>query len=142
MSEAPDYSALVAQAERAVSGVKDPELKRIAFQKVLDELLTGGGAARAANGKGSAKTNRRPAAKSAKKKTTGPKAYIMEMVEDDFFKKPKPMGEVRDELGNRGHHIPLTSLSGPLQGLCREKILRRQKAVGSGKKKTFVYSNH
>ena len=39
MTTTPDYSELVAQAEKAVSGVKDPELKRIAFQKVLDDLL-------------------------------------------------------------------------------------------------------
>ncbi len=33
------YAALVAQAERAVASVKDPSLKQIAFQKVLDDLL-------------------------------------------------------------------------------------------------------
>jgi hypothetical protein len=34
-----DYAALILQAEKAVAGVKDPDLKRIAFQKILDELL-------------------------------------------------------------------------------------------------------
>ena len=43
MAKAPDYSSLVADAEKAVQSVKDPELKRIAFQKVLDDLLGGGG---------------------------------------------------------------------------------------------------
>ena len=33
------YAALVAQAEKAVASVKDPSLKQIAFQKVLDDLL-------------------------------------------------------------------------------------------------------
>ena len=32
-------STFVAQAENAVKGLKDPELKRIAFQKVLDDLI-------------------------------------------------------------------------------------------------------
>jgi hypothetical protein len=36
-----DYSALVSQAEKAVSGVKDAELRRIAFQKILENLLGG-----------------------------------------------------------------------------------------------------
>jgi hypothetical protein len=111
VSEATDYAALVAQAEKAVSAVKDPELRRIAFQKVLDELLAGGG--------------------SANEKTK--RASV---------KKQKALGEVKDELANRGHHIPLTSLSGPLQTLCKEKVLRRQKASGPRGKKTFAYSNY
>jgi hypothetical protein len=35
----------VAEAEEAVRSVKDPELKRIAFQRVLEELLGGACAA-------------------------------------------------------------------------------------------------
>jgi hypothetical protein len=38
MNERPGYAELVAQAEKAVAGVADPELKRLAFQKVLDDL--------------------------------------------------------------------------------------------------------
>jgi hypothetical protein len=34
-----DYSEVVAQAEKAVASVKDPDLKKIAFQKILDDLL-------------------------------------------------------------------------------------------------------
>ena len=33
------YSELVAQAERAVAGVKDAELRRVAFERVLNDLL-------------------------------------------------------------------------------------------------------
>ncbi|MGJ5175941.1 hypothetical protein ACQR16_17200 [Bradyrhizobium oligotrophicum] len=142
MSGAPDFAALVAQAEKAVAGVKDPELKRIAFQKVLDELLAGGGSSTPSSRRTQApRTGHRPTSKGAKA-ATGPKAYILEMVEDAFFKKQKTMGEVKDELENRGHHIPRTSLSGPLQALCKEKVLRRQKTGGSGSKKTFAYSNY
>jgi hypothetical protein len=42
MAKAPNYAELVAEAERSVQGVKDPELRRIAFQKVLEQLLGGG----------------------------------------------------------------------------------------------------
>jgi hypothetical protein len=42
------------------------------------------------------------------------------MVDDGFFKKPKTISEVKAELENRGHHIPLTSLSGPMQALSEE----------------------
>jgi len=40
MKAADKYAALVAQAEKAVASVKDPSLKQIAFQKVLDDLLS------------------------------------------------------------------------------------------------------
>src|SRR6266511_454869 len=96
-----NYSQAVEEAERAVQGVKDPELKRIAFQKVLEELLGGGSS--------------RDRGRGQKKARSGPMKYLREMVDDDFFKKPKAITDVKVELENRGHHIPLTSLSGPLQ---------------------------
>ena len=34
------YAELVSQAELAVSSVKDPELKRVAFEKILDDLFS------------------------------------------------------------------------------------------------------
>jgi hypothetical protein len=38
MSAKSDYADLVAQAERAVVAVKDPELRRAAFERVLEDL--------------------------------------------------------------------------------------------------------
>jgi hypothetical protein len=63
------------------------------------------------------------------------------MKADGFFKKPKTIAEVKAELENRGHHIPMSSLSGPLQKLCQRKILRRQKAKTAENKQAFIYSN-
>jgi hypothetical protein len=77
-------------------------------------------------------------AKSAKQKR-GPKAYVEELIEEGFFKTPKTLAAVRAELGNRGHHIPITSLSGPMISLCQERQLRRQKAK-DGKKEIYTYS--
>src|SRR5262249_48229859 len=72
----------------------------------------------------------------------GPKAYLEELFEDDFFKKPRTIAEVKAELANRGHHIALTSLSKPLQTLTQERQLRRQKAATNGKgTRTYAYSN-
>jgi hypothetical protein len=142
MASPPDYAAFVAQAENAVKGLKDPELKRIAFQKVLDDLI--GASDRPPQstsvrvGK-SKKTAKAPKEKSATK--GGPRAYIRELVEEDFFKKPKTISDVKVELENRGHHIPMTSLSGPMQQLCRLRELRRKRTEEPGAKKTFVYSN-
>jgi hypothetical protein len=139
MTTRADYPELVAQAEKAVAGVKDPELRRIAFQKILDDLL-GGSTAPAAKHKTTTKRRAPAGDKSKRTARGGPQAYVEELVAEDFFKKPKTIAHVKAELENRGHHIPLTSLSGPLQKLCQRKKLRRQR-VTSGKKQTFAYSH-
>jgi hypothetical protein len=139
VSKAKAYTDLVAQAESAVGGVKDPELRRVAFERVLDDLLSTGS-------KTAPEPKRRAAVKSAagpvaKGNRGGPQAYIQELIDEGFFEKPKTISGVKVELENRGRHIPLTSLSGPLQKLCQKKRLRRQRLEGKGKKKTFAYSN-
>ena len=140
MAAKSDYGELVSQAERAVSSVKDPELKRAAFEKVLEDLL-----ANRAQSDGPVRAAKRPAKaqKSAhsSKPRGGPQAYVEEMVEDGFFKKPKTLAQVKAELENRGHHIPTTSLSGPLQKLCQRRMLRRHRTNTEGAKQTFNYSN-
>jgi len=132
------YAELVAQAENAVSSVKDAELKRVAFERVLNDLLEsrGDSAVQRKTSRSPKRTKESQTATKTKKKG-GPQAYVEEMIEDGFFKKPKTISVVKAELENRGHHIPLTSLSGPMQKLCQRKMLRRQKADG----KTFSYSN-
>ena len=138
------YAELVSQAEAAVSGVKDAELRRVAFEKILNDLLSGGRADRddtvAAEKKTSSGQKRKPSTSARTAPRGGPLAYVSEMIDDGFFKKVKTMGEVKAELENRGHHIPFTSLSGPLQRLCQNRTLRRQK-MDRGGKKTFGYSN-
>ena len=135
-----DYSELVAQAEKAVEGVKDPELKRIAFQKVLEDLLSLAT---------TPDTRQPPAPKKQAEERPRPKrtaragtqTYLSELVEEGFFRKPKTITNVKAELENRGHHIAMTSLSGPLQRLCQRRVLRRQRLKTTGKKQTFAYSN-
>jgi hypothetical protein len=139
MATRADYPELVAQAEKAVAGVKDPELRRIAFQKILDDLL-GGSATPAAKHGLAAKKRSLPGERAKRAARGGPQAYVEELVAEGFFKKLKTIANVKAELENRGHHIPLTSLSGPLQKLCQRRTLRRQR-IKSGKKQTFAYSH-
>lgn len=143
-----NYENLVKQAEQAVAPVKDPELRRIAFEKILDALLgvpethrdTRTVSRRRKAGVAGAKEP--VETRKARKKRAGTAAYIEELIDEDFFAKPKTIAAVKAELANRGHHIPLTSLSGPLQGLCQRKRLRREKSQSAdGGKKAFAYSN-
>jgi hypothetical protein len=141
MSTGKDYAKLVDQANKAVSSVKDAELKRIAFQKILEDLMSQDDQLQ--REKPPVKTEK--SAKSTKggaKKASGLQAYIDELIVEGFFKKQKTISQVKAELENRGHHIPMTSMSGPMQRLCQRRILRRQKIKGDGKQKqTFGYSN-
>lgn len=130
-----DYAQAIAKAEKAVSTTKDPELKKIAFQKVLEDLLASPTSTKNENISSGKRSS--TAAKAAVRQAGkgGPKAYVSEFIEDGFFKKPKSISEIRTALAEAGHHIPVTSLSGPLQKLCQEKRLRRQKKEG-----TYTYS--
>ena len=107
MSSDKGYAELVAQAEQAVAGVKDAELRRVAFERVLDDLLSGKrglpeGATKSA--KGAPLPERRPVVGSKSGKApraitrSGPRAYIGELVSDDFFKKQKTISEVKTVL--------------------------------------------
>ncbi len=140
----PDYAGIVAEAEKAVAAVKDPELKLAAFGKVLDTLLasTAEQAADDGNDDSPVENNKKATQKTGKDKpqrVSGTIRYITELVDDSFFKTQRTIGAVKTELGNRGHHIPLTNLSGPLQRLCQKKVLRREKKT-EGKKTVFAYS--
>lgn len=134
------FADIAVAAEQSVAGVKDPELRRIAYQKILESLLDGQRdegkpADRPASGR------RRQPADDTHTKRRGPSAYIEELIDEGFFKKPKTIANVKAELENRGHHIPITSMSGPLQKLCQRKFLRRARAKGATNKQQYSYSN-
>jgi hypothetical protein len=142
MSAELDYAEIVKQAEEAVASINDGELKGIAFAKILDTLLAQPGPVKhSAVIKGNPKAKpKQDTAREAPKKKGGPKGYVEELIHDSFFKTPKTLSAIRAELGNRGHHIPVTSLSNPMMMLCQERRLRRQKAT-DGSKQVFTYSN-
>src|SRR5437762_2988639 len=110
MARRADYAELVEQAEKAVASVNDPELKRAAFEKILEDLLAKHGErakpAEARQKRGAGRSHEKMASRTRR----GPQQYLTELVDDGFFKKPKTIAEVKAELENRGHHIPLSSL--------------------------------
>lgn len=143
-SSSSSYAEMVAEAEAAVQSVKDPELRRVAFEKILESLLGRGSASspKKASKKTSKKTAKKATAKSAPR-GKGPKARLLELIDDGFFDEQRTLADVKAELADRGFHIPVTSLSSPLMRLTRDKKLRRQKQStgGKGAKATYAYSN-
>jgi hypothetical protein len=135
---AEEIARLVEKAEAAVKAIHNPELQKVAFSKVLDSML-GPAAPTPAATNATSRTKSQPATP-RKRSKSGPSAYLEELHADGFFQRPVGLGDVRQELRNRGHHIPVTTLSGPMQTLCKRKVLRRQKSLVNGKE-AFVYSN-
>ena len=136
------YAAIVAEAEAAVSSVKDPELRRVAFDRILSTLLNSDQPLKKNRTSVRAKTRSGRSQRGAKRSTGGPKAYVEALADDGFIKKQRTIAEVKAELANRGHHVALTSLSGPMQGLTQQRKLRRQKIKAKdGGKSTYAYSN-
>ncbi len=134
-----DYKELVIKAEAAVAAVKDTELRKVAFERILDRLLSP--AANAGHTRTRNETSRATFSNSnLPKAKKGPTSYVEELIKDGFFKQQRTIGEVRAELANHGHHVPTTSLSGPLQTQCQHKRLRREKGKNSDKTTIFCYS--
>ncbi|MFA6306785.1 MAG: hypothetical protein WC639_03200 [Patescibacteria group bacterium] len=55
---------------------------------------------------------------------------IIELREDDFFAKPKTLGEIAEALERIGYLYPTTTLSGVVIGLVQKKLLGRKKVDG------------
>ena len=141
-NQVPDYRAAITQAEEAVSSMKDLDLRKIAFDRILTTLL-GEEICNDKNAHQVVSSNKTPKTidKSVKSQR-GPKAYIEEIIADGFFAQPQPISNVKTELANRGYHVPVTSLSGPLIKLTKERKLRRNKinAGQEGVRGGFSYS--
>ena len=122
------------RAEHAVDGMVDGPLKVAAFQTILARLL-----ATADSGQ--------PANRSPLQVTSGPTedpgtltGRVLLVKAEGFFKAQRNLSEVREILRTRGWHYPLTSLSGAMQALVRQRQLRRER-VSSGSKQVWKYSN-
>jgi len=133
------YQQKISIAEAAVAQMTDPQLKQVAFGKILEQLLIGSTEAST-----DVSARRAPATKDERPRASvgrgGPVAHIEDLIAEGFFQQPRTLVGVRTELANRGHHIPRTSLSGPLQSLCQRRILRRMKHRINGGKEVFAYS--
>jgi hypothetical protein len=129
------------QAEQSVADMRDGELKVKAFEVLLSHLLRSHDT-ESNEANGNAGVNLHPKKQATKRAgAAGSKTErILSLKNEDFFKEQRTIREVREELGSRGWHYPLTALSGPLQELVQRRELRRQK-LPDGNKKLWKYSN-
>lgn len=127
MSQYPslDLTQIILDAEQAASNVADSELKKIAFDRVLERLLQTG------NLKVREELQRVDSSQTKNGKDNsskpGPKTWLRELVDDDLFKTPRTNSAIRAALDERGHILEATDLTRPLESLVQEKVLRRKK---------------
>src|SRR5947207_1097211 len=111
-----EYQSKISLAEAAVAQMSDPKLREVAFAKILEQLLRPVAeyvAVRGARRTGSSSVSRHP----SRAVGGGPISLIETLIDEQFFEQPRALRDVQAELVNRGHRIPRTSLSGPLQAL-------------------------
>ena len=136
--------AAIERAERAAEAVRDRELRPKAFEVILGRLLIAEGIA------GSISEHRRRTSDSApralerthtgKTEPTTLTQRILTLRDDDHFREPRTISDVREALKVKGWHYPVTTLSGALQGLIQKRELRRERCR-DGNKMLWKYSN-
>lgn len=70
------------------------------------------------------------AVKNGEKKRSFASDLITQLKEDDFFQKPRGLGDIAKALEERGYIYPITTLSGVVLGLVQRRILGRKKLDG------------
>src|SRR5688500_6723056 len=99
-----DYSKLLEDAEKSVSGIKNEKFREMAFEKLLNHLLKADTdddeqdeeeKPRKKSVKKSNRTRKREGGNS-KSKAEGPLAWLRELSDEGFFKKPKSSSNIRE----------------------------------------------
>jgi hypothetical protein len=124
------------EVESAVSTVKDPHLRGVIagviMQRILDEVDTNERGASATVSSASSSFSGDPARKS------GTQSRILDLRSDSFFREPRRLEEVLEELRIRGYHHNKSDVRMSLLRLARKKLLRRI-ALGEGRQRMYLY---
>jgi hypothetical protein len=122
--------------ESAVAAVKDPHLRGVIagviMQRILDEVDTNERGASATVSSASSSLTADPARKS------GTQSRILDLQADNFFREPRRLEEVLEELRIRGYHHNKSDARMSLLRLARKKLLRRI-ALGEGRQRMYLY---
>jgi hypothetical protein len=136
-----DANEAVQKALKVVETVKDPGLRAVAFGSLLSHFL--GSASSPGTTKAGARPLKDEGAPKARKSTTGssgPKARLEALREEDFFSTPRTMQQILGALAERGHHMQHPDLTWPLQQMVKDRSLRRKKE-SVGNKLMWHYAN-
>jgi hypothetical protein len=124
------------EVESAVSVVKDPHLRGIIasvlMQRILDEVDIN-----ARNVSVPVTTASSTYSGDAVRKS-GTQSRILDLRSDNFFREPRRLEEVLEELRIKGYHHNKSDIRMSLLRLARKKLLRRI-ALGEGRQRMYLY---
>jgi hypothetical protein len=124
------------EVESAVSTVKDPHLRGVIagviMQRILDEVDTN---EMSASVPVTAPSSSYPGDAVRK---SGTQSRILDLRSDSFFREPRRLEEVLEELRIKGYHHNKSDIRMSLLRLARKKLLRRI-ALGEGRQRMYLY---
>jgi hypothetical protein len=128
------------EAEQSVADMKDGPLKVKAFETILGHLLseTNGAVARQSPRSATPLRKAQPATQNSPESVAD---RILSLKDEGFFKSPRSIAEIRQELQRNGWHYAVTSLSGPLQSLVKKRALRRDDVQSETGRSGWKYFN-
>jgi hypothetical protein len=124
------------EVESAVSTIKDPHLRGVIagviMERILAEVDTNERSASVPVSAAGSSYSGDPARKS------GTQLRILDLRSDNFFREPRRLEEVLEELRIKGYHHNKSDIRMSLLRLARKKLLRRI-ALGEGRQRMYLY---
>ena len=130
-------------AEQVVADMPPGDMKLKAFEVTLAKLLDGSSLLAGEVVVAVPEGRRTPPTQMRRTTAAVPSSLPerLEMVrQEEFFRDLRGLSEVKAELGTRGWHYPVTTLSGAMQSMVQQRKLRRVKGKVGGRT-VWKYSN-
>lgn len=132
-------TGIVIEAEKVASKVSNIELRKAAFDRILEHLLQTD--LQSVEKNKTVKIAPKVKVPGDLKAKPGTKTWLEELIEENFFKTPKSSKNILEALDERGHILKSTDITGALALLVNEKKLRRQKMAVEGRKAQLHWYN-
>lgn len=135
-------------ADAASSSLPNVHKQLIAFEVILTHLVESEQTPAPSAARGSHAEAVVPSAMPAGKprghdgRRPGPTAWLRELVEEGYFGQERTLSDVVAKFAERGHVLKSKDLTGQIEQLLTQKVLRRQpKASPSGGRDIWYYTN-
>lgn len=126
------------EAEKAVAEMPDGELKLKAFEVILNHLISVGTEVKTVTAEKAKDASVNESEKDFPAQSVAGRLLVLK--EEGFFKNPKMLAEIREELQAHGWHYPNATIAPILIKLVQKQKLRRQK-IKEGNAEPWKYTN-
>jgi hypothetical protein len=124
------------EVESAVSVVKDRHLRGVIAGVIMERILAEVRSDEERSFPAAWSASSANSASQVKKSST--QARILDLRSDNFFREPRRLEEVLEELRIKGYHHNKSDIRMSLLRLARKKMLRRI-ALGEGRQRMYLY---